>query len=55
MVPEFIKTKSAIKLEPSPEPQLLEVEIFNINGQGGGRVQTYYRIIRKADFTGGKK
>lgn len=55
VVPEFIKTKSAIKLEPNQEPQLLEVEIFNINGQGGGRVQTYYRIIRKAELAGGKK
>lgn len=54
VVPDFLKTKSMIKLDPSPEPQLLEVEVFNINGQNGGRVQTYYRIIRKADF-GGKK
>lgn len=54
-VPEFIKMKSAIKLEPSQEPQLLEVEIFNINGQGGARVQTYYRIIRKSELIGVKK
>lgn len=55
VVPDFIKTKSVIKVDPSAEPQLFEVEIFNINGQGGGRVQTYYRIIRKAELAGGKK
>lgn len=55
VVPDFIKTKSAIKVDPSPDPQLLEVEVFNINGQGGARVQTYYRIIRKAELAGGKK
>lgn len=27
IVPDFIKTKSAIKVDPSPEPQLLEVEV----------------------------
>ena len=55
IVPDFIKTKSAIKVDPSPEPQLLEVEVFNISGQGGGKVQTYYRILRKAELAGGKK
>lgn len=54
VVPDFLKTKSAIKIEPSPEPQLLEVEVFNIGGQNGGKVQTYYRIVRKSDL-GGKK
>ena len=47
IVPDFIKTKSAIKVDPSPEPQLLEVEVFNISGQGGGgKVQTYYCPVR---------
>ena len=55
IVPDFIKMKSAIKVDPSPEPQLLEVEVFNISGQGGGKVQTYYRILRKAELAGGKK
>ncbi len=52
VVPDFIKAKSALKLEPGEH--LLEVEIFNIAGQAGARVQTYYRILRKGDF-GGKK
>ena len=52
VVPDFIKCKSAIKLEAGE--QLLEVEVFNISGQNGGRVQTYYRILRKAEL-GGKK
>lgn len=52
IVPDFIKCKSAIKLEAGE--QLLEVEVFNIAQPGGGRVQTYYRILRKADF-GSKK
>lgn len=58
VVPDYIKCKSKVKIDPSPENQLLEVEVFNISGQGsgqfGGKVQTYYRIIRKAEF-GGKK
>ncbi len=58
VVPDYIKTKSKIRIDPSPDNQLLEVEVFNIAGQGGGqfggKVQTYYRIIRKAEF-GGKK
>lgn len=54
VVPEFVKCKSKVRIEPSPDAQLLEVEVFNIGGQNGGRVQTYYRIIRKAEF-GGKK
>jgi len=52
VVPDFIKCKSAIKLEAGEH--LLEVEVFNIGGQNGGKVQTYYRIIRKSDL-GGKK
>lgn len=52
VVPDFIKCKSAIKLEAGEH--LLEVEIFNIGQQGGGKVQTYYRIVRKAEL-GGKK
>lgn len=51
IVPDFIKCKSAVKLEAGEH--LLEVEVFNIS-QNGGRPQTYYRIVRKADF-GGKK
>lgn len=58
VVPDYIKCKSKVKIDPSPENQLLEVEVFNIAGQGsgnfGGKVQTYYRIIRKAEL-GGKK
>ncbi len=54
VVPDFIKSKSMLKLEVSAELQLLEVEIFNISGPNGGKVQTYYRVIRKADL-GGKK
>lgn len=50
-MPDFIKCKSAVKLEAGEH--LLEVEVFNIS-QSGGRPQTYYRIVRKADF-GGKK
>ncbi len=52
VVPDFIKCKSAIKLEAGE--QLLEVEVFNISGSNGGRPQTYYRILRKAEL-GGKK
>lgn len=52
LVPDFIKSKSAVKLEVGEH--LLEVEVFNIGGQSGGKVQTYYRILRKADL-GGKK
>lgn len=54
VVPDFIKVKSALKVDPSADPQLFEVEVFNIGGANGGRVQTYYRIIRKAEL-GGKK
>ncbi len=58
VVPDFIKCKSKVKIDPSPDNQLLEVEVFNIAGQGsgqfGGKVQTYYRILRKAEL-GGKK
>lgn len=54
VVPLFIKCKSKVKIDPSPDSQLLEVEVFNIGGPNGGKVQTYYRIIRKAEF-GGKK
>lgn len=52
IVPDFIKCKSAIKLEVGE--QLLEVEVFNIGGQNGGKVQTYYRVVRRAEL-GGKK
>lgn len=52
LVPEYIKCKSKIALEVGE--QLLEVEVFNIGGPNGGKVQTYYRIIRKAEL-GGKK
>jgi hypothetical protein len=52
VVPDFIKCKSAIKLETGEH--LLEVEVFNIGSPNGGKVQTYYRILRKADL-GGKK
>ncbi len=52
VVPDFIKCKSAIKLDAGE--QLLEVEVFNISGSNGGRPQTYYRILRKAEL-GGKK
>ena len=52
VVPDFIKCKSAVKLEAGEH--LLEVEIFNIGSPNGGKVQTYYRILRKADL-GGKK
>jgi hypothetical protein len=55
VVPDYIKAKSLVALTPSTtEAQLLEVEMFNIGGQNGGRVQTYYRIIRKSDI-GSKK
>lgn len=58
VVPDYIKCKSKVKVDPSPDNQLLEVEVFNIAGQGsgqfGGKVQTYYRILRKAEL-GGKK
>lgn len=53
VVPLFIKCKSKVKIDPSPDNQLLEVEMFNIS-QNGGRPQTYYRILRKAEL-GGKK
>jgi hypothetical protein len=52
VVPDFIKCKSAVKLEPGEH--LLEVVIYNIGSPTGGKVQTYYHIIRKSDF-GGKK
>ena len=52
VVPDFIKCKSVIKLEAGE--QLLEVEVFNIGQPNGGKVQTYYRIVRKAEL-GGKK
>jgi hypothetical protein len=52
VVPEYIKCKSKIALDVGE--QLLEVEVFNIGGPNGGKVQTYYRIIRKAEL-GGKK
>ncbi len=52
VVPDFIKCKSAIKLEAGEH--LLEVEVFNIGQPNGGKVQTYYRIVRKAEL-GGKK
>lgn len=52
-VPLFIKCKSRVDLEEGE--QLLEVEIFNISGTGGGKVQTYYRIIRKVDLSGVKE
>lgn len=52
VVPDYIKCKSKVALEVGE--QLLEVEVFNIGQQGGGKVQTYYRIIRKAEL-GGKK
>lgn len=52
-VPDFIKCKSAIKLEAGEH--LLEVEVFNIGGPStGGKVQTYYRIVRKAELAGKK-
>lgn len=52
VVPDYIKCKSATKLEAGEH--FLEVEVFNIAGQGGGRVQTYYRILKKAEL-GSKK
>lgn len=52
VVPDFIKCKSAVKLEAGEH--LLEVEVFNIGQPNGGKVQTYYRIVRKAEL-GGKK
>lgn len=52
-VPLFIKCKSRVDLDEGE--QLLEVEVFNIGGTGGGKVQTYYRIIRKVDLSGVKE
>lgn len=52
-VPLFIKSKSRVDLEEGE--QLLEVEIFNIGNSGGGKIQTYYRIIRKVDLSGVKE
>lgn len=51
-VPDFVKAKSMIKVESGEH--LLEVEIFNIGSKEGGKVQTYYRVLRKSDI-GGKK
>lgn len=55
IVPDFIKVKSLVKVEPNNEPQLLEVDIFNISAKETEYVQTYYRVLRKADLAGGKK
>lgn len=55
-VPDFIKAKAITKFEPTNEQELFEVMIFNIPPENGkGKAQTYYRLIRKANFTGGKK
>lgn len=60
-VPDFIKAKAITKIDPTNEPELFEALIFNITPQDGGKdggkkkTETYYRILRKANFAGGKK